>query len=112
MDSIASMARIREGHLTSARIDQWSLLRHDDTKEEKDKKGRGKGEDKGKLSPRHVAQPGAASSTSFMGVPTPLSPHSGGATPGLVPVVGGASGHIKMEPPTKFIGKGFPTIWE
>ena len=53
-DSIASMAWKREGPSTSARIDQWSMLGHDDTKEEKDKKGHGKGEDKGKLSPRCV----------------------------------------------------------
>ena len=74
------------------------------------KQGHGKGEDKGKLSPRRVVQPGAASSSSLIRVPPPLSPHTGGAAPGLVPAVGGISGHMKLEPPTKFTGKGFPTI--
>ena len=26
--------------------------------------------------------------------------------------MGGASGHMKLEPPAKFIRKGFPTIWD
>ena len=65
-----------------AGIDQWSLLGHEDTKEGKGKKGYEKGEDKGKLPPRHVVQLGAASSISFIRVPPPLSPCKGGATPG------------------------------
>ena len=54
MDLVASMAQKREGTSTSAGIDQWSMLGHEDIKEEKDKKGYGKGEDKGKLSLRHM----------------------------------------------------------
>ena len=46
----------------------------------------------------------------FMGVPPPLSPHMGGAVPRLVLVVGGPSGHRKLEPPAKFTGKGFLTV--
>ena len=34
----------------------------------------------------------------------------GGAAPGPIPAVGGAGGHMKLEPQTKFIGKGFPTV--
>ena len=34
----------------------------------------------------------------------------GDAAPGTVPAVGGAGGHMKLEPPAKFTGKGFPTI--
>ena len=26
--------------------------------------------------------------------------------------MGGAGGHMKLEPPVKFIGKAFPTIWD
>ena len=100
------------GSLTSTRIDQWSLLGHNNKKEEKCKQGYGKGEDKGKLSPQHVVQLGVASSIGFMGVPPSLSPHRGGVTPGLVLAVGGANGHIKLEPLAKFIGKEFPTIWD
>ena len=86
------------------------MLGCDDIKEEKDKKGHGKGEDKGKLSPRHVVQLVAVSSTGFMRVPPPLSPHMGGAAQGQVPVVGGVDGHMKLEPPAKFTGKGFPIV--
>ena len=55
-DLVASMARKRKVSSASARVDQWSLLglEHDDIKEEKDKQGHGKGEDKGKLSPQRV----------------------------------------------------------
>ena len=82
-----------------------------DIKEEKDtKEGHGKGEHKGKLPPRHMVQLGAASSTSFMGVPPPLSPRRGGVAPGPVLVAGGAGGHMNLEPTGKFTGKGFPTI--
>ena len=83
-------------------------LGREDKKEEKDKQSQGKGEDKGKLSPRHVVQPGAASSAGFIRVPPPLSPRVGGATP----AVGGVGDHMKLEPPAKFAGKGFPTIWD
>ena len=81
-------------------------LGHEDKKEEKDKQSQGKGEDKGKLSPQRVVQPGAASSTGFIRVPPPLSPRVGG----VAPAVGGIGGHMKLEPPAKFTGKGFPTI--
>ena len=57
-----------------------------------------------------MVQPGVASSTGFMGVPPPLSLHRGGAVPGLVLAVGGAGGHMKLEPLAKFTGKGFPTV--
>ena len=62
-NSVASMARKREGSLSSAGVDQWSMLGlgREDQNEEKDKQGQGKGEDKGKLSPRRVVQLGAAS---------------------------------------------------
>ena len=55
-DSVTSMAQKCEGSLTSTGIDQWSWLGlgRDDIKEEKDKQGHRKGEDKGKLSPWHV----------------------------------------------------------
>ena len=78
--------------------------------EEKDKQSHGKGEDKGQLSPQQVVQPGAASSTDFVRVPPPLSPCMVGVTPGPVPEVGGAGGHMKFEPPAKFTENGFPTI--
>ena len=77
---------------------------------EKDKKSAGKGEDKGKLSPRRMVLLGAASSTGFMGIPPPVSPGRGGSAPGPVPAVGTAGGHMKLEPPAKFTGKGFPTV--
>ena len=77
---------------------------------EKDKQSAGKGEDKGKLSPRRMVQPGAASSTGFMGIPPPVSPGRGGSVPGPVPTVGSVGGHMKLEPPAKFTGKGFPTV--
>ena len=48
------MVRKREGPLTLAKVDQWSMLGHDDIKEEKDKESYGKGEDKGKLPSWHV----------------------------------------------------------
>ena len=81
----------------------------EDTKEEKDNKnGHGKIEKKGESSPQHMVQQGATSSTSFVGVPPPsLSPHRGGAAPRPRPVVGGASGHVNLEPPAKFTGKIF-----
>ena len=99
-----------EGPSTSARIDQWRMLGHEDIKEEKDKKGHGKGEDKGKLCPRRVVQARVVSSAGFMGVPPPLSPCRGGAVQGSVPAMGGVGGYMKLEPLVKLIGKGFPTI--
>ena len=33
-------------------------------------------------------------------------------TPGPVLAVGGANGHIKLEPLAKFTGKEFPIIWD
>ena len=48
------MAWKLKGLSTSTGIDKWSMLGHEDIKEEKDKQGHGKGEDKGKLSPQHV----------------------------------------------------------
>ena len=81
-----------------------------DKTEEKDKQSTGKGEDKGKLTPRRMVQPGAASSTGFMGIPPPVSPSRGGSVPGPVPIVGSVGGHMKLEPPAKFTGKGFPTV--
>ena len=83
-DSVASMAKKHQGSLMSARMDQWSMLGlgRDDKIEEKDKQGHGKGEDKGKPSPRRAVQLGAASSSSFIRVPPPLSPRMGGAAPG------------------------------
>ena len=59
-------------------------LGQDDKTEEKDKHCHGKVEDKGKLSPRRVAQPGVASSTGFIRVPPSLSPRMGGTAPGAV----------------------------
>ena len=100
------MAWKHEGSSASARVDQWSLLGHEDRKEEKDKQGHGKG----KLSPRHVVQLGAASSTTFVRVVPPLLPHMGGTALGPISAVGGAGGHMKLEPPTKFTGKGLPII--
>ena len=96
----------------SAGVDHWSMLKlgRDDKIEEEDKQGHGKGEDKGKLSPQRVVQLGAASSTGFIRVPPTLLPCMGGATPGPVPAVGGAKGHMKLEPLAKFTGKGFHTI--
>ena len=112
VDSVASMARKRQAPSMSAKVDQWSMLGlglHDKIKK-KNKQSHGKVEDKGKLSPWRVVQPGAASSTSFVQVPPPLLPRMCGAAPGPVPVVGGVGGRMKLEPPTKFTGKGFPTI--
>ena len=110
-DSVASMTRNRQGPSTSAGADQWSILEHSrEDKTEKDKQSAEKGEDKGKLSPRRVIQPGAASSTSFMRVPSPRSPGRSGSVPGPVPTVGSVGGHMKLEPPAKFTGKGFPTV--
>ena len=43
---------------------------------------------------------------------TTIVPSMGGATPELVPTVGGAAGHMKLEPSAKFTGKGFPTVWD
>ena len=80
--------------------------------QEKDKQSHGKGEDKGKLSLQHMVQPRAASSTGFIRVPPPLSPRTGATAMGPVPVVGGIDGHMKLEPLAKFIGKGFPSIWD
>ena len=56
VDSVASMARKREGFLKSAGVDQWSMLglRRGDKIEEKGKQSQGKGEEKGKLSPQRV----------------------------------------------------------
>ena len=82
----------------------------EDKNEEKDKQGQGKGEDKGKLSPRHVVQPGVASSIGFIRVPPPLSPRVGGAAVGPVLAIGGIGGHMKLEPPAKLTGKGFPIV--
>ena len=114
VDSVASMAKKGQGSSMSAGVDQWSMLGlgQDQKTEEKDKQGLGKIEDKGKLSPRRVVQPGAASSAGFIRVPPPVSPRMGGAALGPVPAVGGAGGHMKLEPPAKFTGKGFPTIWD
>ena len=55
-DSVASMAKKHQGSSMSSGVDQWSMLglERDDKTKEKDKQGRGKGEDKGKLSPRRV----------------------------------------------------------
>ena len=107
-DSVASMAKKGQGSSMSAGVDQWSMLGlgQDQKTEEKDKQGHGKGEDKGKVSPRRMVQPGAASSAGFIWVPPPITPSMGGAAP----AVGGAGGHMKLEPPAKFTGKGFPTI--
>ena len=85
-------------------------LGQDQKTEEKDKQGHGKVEDKGKLSSRRVVQPGAASSAGFIRVPPSLSPRMGGAAPGPIPAVGGAGGHLKLEPLAKFTRKGFPTV--
>ena len=85
-------------------------LGQDQKTEEKDKQGQGKGEDKGKLSPWRMVQPGAGSSTGFIRVTPPLSPHVSGTAVGLVPAGGVAGGHMKLEPPAKFTGKGFPTV--
>ena len=111
-DSVTSMAKKGQGSSMSAGVDQWSMLGlgQDQKTEEKDKQGLGKIEDKGKLSPRRVVQPRAASSAGFIRVPPSLSPRMGGAAPGVVPVVGGAGGHMKLEPPAKFTRKGFPTV--
>ena len=110
-DSVASMTRNRQGPSTSAGVEPWSVLeqsRRD--KMEKDKQGAGKNEDKGKLSPRQMVLPGAASSTGFMGIPPPVSPGRGGSVPGPVPTVGNVDGHMKLEGPAKFTGKGFPNV--
>ena len=110
-DSVASMIRKRQGPSTSARADQWSVLEQSrKDKMEKDKQSAGKGEDKGKLSPRRMVLPGAASSTGFTGIPPPVSPGRGGFVPGPVPTGGNVGGHMKLEPPAKFTGKGFPTV--
>ena len=113
-DSVASMAKNRQGPSTSAGADQWSVLEQSrrDKTEEKDKQSAEKNEDKGKLSPRRMVLPGAASSIGFMGIPPPMSPGRGGSVPGPVPAVGGVGGHMKLEPPAKFTGKGFPTVWD
>ena len=113
-DSVASMARKREGASSSAGVDQWTMLGlgQDQKTEEKEKQGQGKGEDKGKLSPRRMVQPGVASSAGFIWVTPPLSPHVGGTTVGSVPAGGGAGGHVKLEAPAKFTGKGFPIVWD
>ena len=89
----------------SAGLDQWSVLglRHDDKTAKK--YSHGKGEDKGELSPWHVVQLGAASSTGFVRVLPPLSPCMGGAASGPVPAVGGIGAHMKLEPLAEFIGK-------
>ena len=85
----------------STRVNQWSMLGlgSDDKIEEKEKQGHGKDEDKGKLSAQRVVHPGAASSTGFIRVPPPLLPCMGGAAPGPEQVVGGAGGHMELEPP-------------
>ena len=70
----------------------------------------GKVDNKGKLSPQLMVEPGATSSTSFMGVSPPFSPRKGHAALVSGLVVGGIGGHMKLEPPTKFTRKGFPTI--
>ena len=108
-DSVASIARNRQGPSTSAGAEPWSMLERSrrDKMEEKDKQGTGKIEDKGKLSPRRVVLLGAASSIGFMGIPPPVSPGRGGSVPGPVPTVGNVGGHMKLEPPAKFLGKDF-----
>ena len=110
MDSVPSIAQKREGPFTSIGIDQWSMLGHDDIKEEIDELGHGKGEDKGRLSPWRVVQLGVASWTSFIRVPPPLSPHRGSVALGPVSAVGGTSGHMKLELLAKFTRKGFPIV--
>ena len=111
-DSVASMAKNRQGPLTSAGAEPWSMLERSqrDKMEEKDKQSAGKIEDKGKLSPQRMVLPGAASSTGFMGIPPPVSPGRGGSVPRPVPTVGNVGGHMKLEPLAKFTGKGFPTV--
>ena len=111
-DSVASMVKKHQGSSMSAGVDQWSMLGlgQDQKTEEKDKQGLGKIEDKGKVSPQRTVQLGVASSAGFIQVPPPISPRMGGAAPGAVPAVGGAGGHMKLEPPAKFTGKGFPTV--
>ena len=86
------------------------LLPYDRKLKQDNKKGQGKSDDKGRLSPRAMVQPGATSSTSFLNVPPPLSPRRGGEAPRPRPAVGVAGGHMKLEPLAKFTGKGFPTV--
>ena len=57
-----------------------------------------------------MVQLGAVFSTGFLRVPPSLSPHRGGAILGPKSVVGGAGGHMKLEPSAKFTRKGFPTV--
>ena len=111
-DFVASMAKNRQGPSTSAGAEPWSMLERSqrDKTEEKDKQSAGKGEDKGKLSPRRMVQPGTASSTGFMGIPPSVSPGRGGSVPGPIPTMGNVGGHMKLEPPAKCTGKGFPTV--
>ena len=53
---------------------------------------------------------GATSSTIHRTALVPPSIPVGGAVAAPAPVVGGMGGHMKLEPPTKFTGKGFPTV--
>ena len=57
-----------------------------------------------------MIHPGAASFTVHRTAPVPPIIPIGGAAPAPAPAVGGMGGHMKLEPPAKFTGKGFPTI--
>ena len=98
-DFVTSMPRKLDKPLMS--VEQIGPSPMMQQKEKVDKNGHGKTEDKGELSPQHMVHSGAASSTSFIGVLPPQSPCRGGATLGLGPAVGGASGHMKLEPQAK-----------
>ena len=67
-------------------------------------------DDKGKLSPRLIMQARATLSTGFMGVLPPLSPCRERAVLASILAMGGIGGHMRLEPPTKFTGKGFPIV--
>ena len=69
-DSVASMARNHQGPSTLAGAEPWSMLERSrkDKMGGKDKQSAGKGVDKGKLSPRRMVLPGAASATGFTGI--------------------------------------------
>ena len=60
-----------------------------------------------------MIHPGVASSTIHWTATIPPVIPVGGATNAPTPalIVGGMGGHMKLEPPSKFTGKGFPTVW-
>ena len=115
-DSVASVPRHREtgqslciGHQNA--LGKW--LSDDDEEKENKTKMSGKVDDtsagntEGSMRMIHL---GATLSTVHQTATAPPIILVGGVAPAPTPAVGGMGGHMKLEPPAKFTGKGFPTV--